>query len=99
MLKKLYYVRTNGYDMLVSLDNDSDVRFLCENKYFPTNDDDILDFLHSVEDDSSWELEEDVEDLEEWLGIDYNDPETPRILFENGEGFVKWSKYYVTRRK
>ena len=43
---------------------------------------DILDFLQSVEDDSSWELEEDVEDLENWLGIDYNNPETPRILFE-----------------
>lgn len=68
--------------MLVSHDDDNDVRFLCENKYFPSNDDDILAFLESVEDDTSWEYEEDVDDLDEWLGIDYNNPETPRILFE-----------------
>ena len=82
MIKKLYYIRTNGYDMLVSQDDDNDVRYLPENKYFPSNDDDILAFLEGVEDDTSWELEENVEDIEEWLGIDYNDPETPRILFE-----------------
>lgn len=82
MIKKLYYIRTNGYDMLVSQDDDNDVRYLPENKYFPSNDDDILAFLEGVEDDTSWELEENVEDIEEWLDIDYNDPETPRILFE-----------------
>lgn len=82
MIKKLYYIRTNGYDMLVSQDDDNDVRYLPENKYFPSNDDDILAFLEGVEDDTSWELEENVEDIEEWLDIDYSDPETPRILFE-----------------
>lgn len=55
--------------MLVSHDDDNDVRSLCENKYFPSNDDDILAFLESVEDDTSWEYEEDVDDLDEWLGI------------------------------
>lgn len=82
MIKKLYYIRTNGYDMLVSYDENNFVRFLTENKYFPSDDDGIFAFLESVEDDTSWEYEEDVEDLEEWLGIDYNNPETPRILFE-----------------
>lgn len=82
MIKKLYYIRTNGYDMLVSYDENNFVRFLAENKYFPSDDDGIFAFLESVEDDTSWEYEEDVEDLEEWLGIDYNNPETPRILFE-----------------
>lgn len=82
MMKKLYFVRTNGYDMLVSHDEDNDVRYLTENKYFPSDDDDILSFLESIEDDTSWEYEEGVDNIEEWLGIDYNNPETPRILFD-----------------
>lgn len=82
MMKKLYFVRTNGYDMLVSHDEDNDVRYLTENKYFPSDDNDILSFLESVEDDTSWEYEEGVDNIEEWLGIDYNNPETPRILFD-----------------
>lgn len=85
MMKKLYYVRTNGYDMLVSQDDDNDVRYLTENKYFPSNDsndDDILAFLRSVEDDTSWELEENVEDLEEWLNIDGHLGDASVILAE-----------------
>ena len=82
MVKKLYFVRTNGYDMLLSHDDNNDIRFLCESEYFPTNDNDILDFLESIEDDTSCELEEGVEDLESWLGIDYSNPETPRIMYE-----------------
>ena len=82
MMKKLYYVRTNGYDMLVSQDDDNDVRYLTENKYFLSNDDDILAFLRSVEDDTSWELEENVEDLEEWLNIDGHLGDASVILAE-----------------
>ena len=82
MMKKLYYVRTNGYDMLVSQDDDNDVRYLTENKYFPSNDDDILAFLRSVEDDTSWELEENVKDLEEWLNIDGHLGDASVILAE-----------------
>lgn len=85
MMKKLYYVRTNGYDMLVSQDNDNNIRYLTENKYFPSNDsndNDILAFLRSVEDDTSWELEENVEDLEEWLNIDGHLGDASVILAE-----------------
>lgn len=60
-MKKLYYVRTNGYDMVVSVDNYGDCRYMTENQYFPSLSEEpevmheqILDFLQSIEDDSSW---------------------------------------------
>lgn len=63
MMKKLYFVETDGYDMVVSVDNENKCRYLTENKEFPyiVNDDfgskerEALEFLNSVEDDSSWE--------------------------------------------
>lgn len=74
-MKKLYYVRTNGYDMLLTYDPEEKiVRFL--------NTIDVTDYLGNlelVEDDSSWETAEDVENFEEWLEIG-NGPETPEIL-------------------
>lgn len=61
MKKKLYFVKTNGYNMLVSVDNHGDCRYMTENQYFPELSDEpdvmheqILDFLQSIEDDSSW---------------------------------------------
>lgn len=44
--------------------------------------------LSQVEDMSAGEVFEDVADIEKWLGIDYNNPETPRIIetIENWEG-------------
>lgn len=62
-MKKLYFVKTNGYNMLVSVDEEYNCRYLTETEDFPyiANDDpDIqkekaLDFLETVEDDSSWE--------------------------------------------
>lgn len=60
-MKKIYYVRTNGYDMVVSVDNCGDCRYMTENQYFPSLSEEpevmheqILDFLKSIEDDSSW---------------------------------------------
>lgn len=75
-MKKLYYVRTNGYDMLVTYDQEEKIA-----RY--ANDIDItpcLGHLDQVEDDSSWDVAEDVEDLEEWLGISKGNPEGPEIL-------------------
>lgn len=82
MMKKLYFVRTNGYDMLVSHDDDNDVRFLTETSDFPKDDSEIEDFLKNVEDDSSWELEENVEDLENWLNLDGHLGDASVILAE-----------------
>lgn len=55
-MKKLYFVKTNGYNMLVSVSG-HDARYLTETAEFPTNPtpEQALNFLKSVEDDSSWE--------------------------------------------
>lgn len=63
MKKLLYFVKTNGYDMLVSVDEHNNCKYLTETQDFPyiTNDDTdvaerkVLDFLKDIEDDSSWE--------------------------------------------
>lgn len=74
-MKKLYYVRTNGYDMLVTYDPEEKIaRYANEMDVTP-----FLGHLEDVEDDSSWEVEEDVESLEEWLGIGQGE-EAPEIL-------------------
>lgn len=60
-IKKICYCTTNGYDMIVSVDNDNNCRYLTETEEFPN----IVDidekekvakeFLETmVEDDSSW---------------------------------------------
>ena len=56
-MKKLYFLRTNGYDMIASSDNE-DIRYLTETNDFPihASKDEAMDFLSRVEDDSSWEV-------------------------------------------
>jgi hypothetical protein len=82
-MKKLMYVQTNGYDMLVSYDADEKIaRILTDSNEF-----DIRPFknhLEMVEDDSSWEIYEDIDssNFDEWLGIDYSNPDAPKILNE-----------------
>lgn len=65
MKKKLYFVVTNGYNMLISVDGNKNCKYLIENEEFPyILDDDpeeqkrkVLDFLESIElaDDLSWD--------------------------------------------
>lgn len=63
MKKKLYFVETNGYNMVVSVNKDKDCRYLTETEDFSDimyddpgeQERKALDFLNSVEDDSSWE--------------------------------------------
>lgn len=63
MKRKLYFVETNGYNMVVSVDKDKDCRYLTETEDFPDimyddpeeQERKALEFLNSVEDDSSWE--------------------------------------------
>lgn len=75
-MKKLHYVRTNGYDMLVTYDQEEKIaRFLNSIDVHP-----FLGHLGEIEDDSSWETAEDVEDLEEWLGIGSCDHDKTEIL-------------------
>lgn len=91
-MKKLMYVTTNGNDIIVSYDeSEKIVRCLSESNEcpFPKLNSDgrhdleaINKFLTEVEDDSSWCIDEDIENVEEFLGIDYNDSEAPRIIAE-----------------
>lgn len=63
MNKNLYFIRTNGYDMIVSVDGDKNCRYLTETNNFPYITG-MMDreeqkkiarkFLATVEDDSSW---------------------------------------------
>ena len=77
-MKNLYYVRTNGYDMVVSANEDKEVRYLTETGDFPVmngldDEDQVVnakEFLESIEDDSTWESAGIVEDLDEWLNLD-----------------------------
>ena len=77
-MKKLYFVETNGYNMLVSVDEDNNCRYLTETDEFPymVNDDleekerKALDFLESVEDDSSWENDCNYEQIFEEFPVD-----------------------------
>ena len=77
-MKKLYFVETNGYNMIVSVDKDNDCRYLTETDEFPymVNDDSeekerkALDFLDSVEDDSSWENDCNYEQIFEEFHVD-----------------------------
>lgn len=72
------YIKTNAYDMLVSYDAEEKlVRYTAEMDVQP-----LLHHLDEIEDDSSWELVEDVDDVEEWLGIDYANSEAPKIVEE-----------------
>lgn len=38
--------------------------------------------LSDVEDDSSWDAYEDVENIDEWLGVNYDSPDAPEIIEE-----------------
>lgn len=62
MLRKLYFVKTNGYNMVVSVDNKGNCRYLTETEEFPyivgMNDEEqqiaANEFLSAIEDDSGW---------------------------------------------
>lgn len=74
-MKKLYYVRTNGYDMLVTYDSKNNiVRWLNEIDVTP-----FLEQLETIEDDSSWQYDDNIIDFEEWLGIGKS-CESPEII-------------------
>lgn len=76
-MKKIYEVKTNASTMFVTYDEEDQIVRVLDNE--ETNGG---IGINEVEDDSSWEMFTDVEDLEEWLGIDYNDSDSPRIIEE-----------------
>lgn len=62
-MKTIYYIRTNGYDMVVAVDTENQCRYLTETDGFPymaeldekEKKEKAIAFLKSIEDDSSWE--------------------------------------------
>lgn len=75
IMKKLLKVNTNSSTMFVSYDEENQIVRILDNGETNSENADI----RNVEDDSSWEMFENVEDVEAWLGIDYSDPDSPRI--------------------
>lgn len=76
-MKKLMKVETNASTMFITYDEEEKVVRVLDNE--ETNSGFAL---ADVEDDSSWEVFEDVENLGEWLGVDYNNPDAARIIEE-----------------
>ena len=75
-MKRLVKVETNAEDYIATYDaEEKTVRI------FYDDADRIA--LEEIEDDSSWEeIANGVDNFDEWIGIDYNDPESPRIIEE-----------------
>lgn len=77
-MKRLMKVETNASTMFVTYDAEEKIVMVLDNE--ETNDPNFD--IRNVEDDSSWDIYENVDDVEEWLGIDYNNPEADRIVDE-----------------
>ncbi len=71
-------IETNSSTMFVTYDPEEKIVRVLDNE--ETNDPDFD--IRNVEDDSSWDEYENVEDIEAWLGIDYNNPEADKIIDE-----------------
>lgn len=87
MMKKLYFVKTNGYNMLVSVDQGNNCRYLMETDKFPYLEQDeeqvqALKFLNKMEDDSGWEDAGIIEDLDDWLNLDGHLGDRSEIIAE-----------------
>ena len=63
-MKKLMKVDTNASTMFVTYDEETKIAMILDNEETNAVNSDI----RTVEDDSSWELYKDVEDIEEFLG-------------------------------
>ena len=77
-MKRLMKVETNASTMFVTYDPEEKIVMVLDND--ETNDPDFD--IRNVEDDSLWDMYENVDDVEAWLGIDYNNPEADRIIDE-----------------
>ncbi len=71
-------VETNASTMFVTYDAEEKIVMVLDND--ETNDPDFD--IRNVEDDSSWDMYENVNDVEAWLGIDYNNPDADKIVDE-----------------
>ena len=77
-MKRLMKVETNASTMFVTYDPEEKIVMVLDNE--ETNDPDFD--IRNVEDDSSWDMYKNIDDVETWLGIDYNNPEADKIVDE-----------------
>lgn len=83
-MKNLYLIETNDFRDVVLHDTEEKTATVLYCK--EAQDKDFT--LKAVEDMSAGAVYHDIENAEEMYGIDYNNPETPRIIeaIENWEG-------------
>ncbi len=75
---RLMKVRTNASTMFVAYEVEEESLWILDNEYTNSEEAD----LRIVEDWTSWNLFENIEDPEEFLGIDYQDSTSPSIVDE-----------------
>lgn len=83
-MKNLYLIETNAFREVVLHDTEEKTATVCYNEEINAPGFSLKD----VEDVSTGVVYEDVEDIEQMYGIDYNNGETPRIIetIKNWEG-------------
>lgn len=76
-MKRLMKVETNAGTMFVTYDPEFKIVRVLDNE--ETNGGFMLS---DVQDDSSWYFFKDVDNVEKWLGVDYFEPDSPKIVEE-----------------
>ena len=85
MKKRLMRVETNASFMFVTYDPEEKIARVLdtwETQGHGTEESPFRTRLEDVEDDSSWNIYEGIEDIETWLNIDYSDPDGVHIIEE-----------------
>lgn len=75
-MKKLFKVETNAFTEFVSYDEEEKIARVLYNEETNSGMD-----IREVEDDSSWDIYENIEDIEAFIGID-DTPDSPVIVDE-----------------
>lgn len=90
-MKNLYLIETNAYIMAVMHDTEEKTATVLDTE--ETNTPGFT--LAQIEDMSAGNVFDGVEDIEHWLGVDYNKPDATKIIetIENWEGWKM--KYYA----
>lgn len=76
-MKKLYRIETNAGTAFATYDDEERIVMYLDNEETNSGID-----IRNVEDDSSWDRYEEVEDFEKWLGINANQIDNPEIADE-----------------
>ena len=75
-MKKLYRIETNASTAFATYDDEEKIVMYLDNEETNSGID-----IRDVEDDSSWDRYDNVEDFEKWLGVS-DEPDAPEITDE-----------------